>query len=115
MSASLRITLAVSSFLFVLAPALSFAGTQTGRRPGLVRHPAFRWTLDVASQVESNRHQTVLSAQDEDVDLPTPSVARLTAQPTAARPRAISRIVSVSRMVFIRSVSTNIFLSTLIL
>jgi len=117
MSARLSRTLAVSSFLFVLAPAISFAGAQAGGKPNLslLRYAMFHRILDVASRVESDRHETVLSALDEDVDLPTPSAGRLGVQAAAARPHVTSCIVSVSRTLFIRSVSTNIFLSTLIL
>jgi hypothetical protein len=115
MSARLSKTLAVASFLFVFAPAISFAGVQTARKPDLLRHLTFGRILDVASQLESARRETFLSAQDADADPPTPSVGRLAAHATAVRPNTISRIVSVSRTVFIRSVSTNIFLSTLIL
>jgi len=115
MSARLSKTLAVASFLFLFAPVISIAGVQTARKPNLFRHLTFGRTLDVASQLESARRKTFLSAQDADADLPTPSVGRLAAQVTAARPHITSRIVSVSRTVFIRSVSTNIFLSTLIL
>lgn len=117
MSARLSRALAVWSFLFVLAPAISFAGAQTGKNPNLpwLRYAMSHRIVDVAGQVESDRHATVLSALDEDVDIPTPSADRLTVQATAACPHVTSCIVSVSRAVLIRSVSTNIFLSTLIL
>jgi hypothetical protein len=115
MSARLSKTLALASFLFLIAPAISFAGVQTAKKPNLFSHLTFGWTLDVASQLESARRKTLLSAQDADADLPSPSVGRPAAQATAARPHTTSRIVYVSRAGFIRSVSTSIFLSTLIL
>lgn len=115
MSANLRITLAVSSVLFVLAPALSFAGAQIGKKSRWVRHPTFHRTLDATSQVESSWHQTVLSALDQDPAVPASSLGWLEEKAAATRPHAVSRIVSVFQTVFTRSVSTNIFLSTLIL
>ncbi|MGE5303837.1 MAG: hypothetical protein ACM3TN_10955 [Alphaproteobacteria bacterium] len=115
MSDRLSKPLALASFLFLIAPAISFAGVQTARKPNLFSHLTFGWTLGVANQLESVRRKTFLSAQDADADLPSPPVGRLAAQATTARPQTTSRVVSVSRAVFIRSVSTSIFLSTLIL
>ena len=115
MSVRMGKTLAILSFLVVMAPRAALTATQ-GR--GLIEidaryHLKFQRSFNPGGQVETDLPATASFAGEKDVELLGPDGKLLPVQERATLSSATSCVIPAAGFVLVRSVSRNIFLSSL--
>jgi len=115
MSVSVGKSLAILSFFVILAPR---AGLAAAHGHGVIKglspsHLKFQRFFNSGGQVESDLPGTAFLAAEKDVEFPGPYKELWSIRERASLPNTSGCVVPAARFILVRSVSRNIFLSSL--
>lgn len=115
MTVSMAKTLAILGFLAALAPRAALTATQGHAviQTHSPHHLKFHRSFSPGGQVEAGLPGTASSAEEKDVALAGPYRNLLPVRERAILPNATSCVVPAAHFVLVRTVSRNIFLSSL--